>query len=243
MNAVIITGSAGGIGKALVEEYQKAGYFTIGLDKDESKTANSNIKVDLFEFVNDENYAENFLEKINNAIDGRELKALINNAAVQILGDLEGVKLKDFRKTLDVNLTAPFLLTKLLFEKLKNAKGCIVNIGSIHAKLTKPKFISYATSKSALQGLTQAMAVDFGEHVRVNLIQPAAISTDMLVDGFKDNPKGLKELESYHPSGFIGNPNDIAKLAVYLTSDDARFINGAVLGVDGAIGARLHDPE
>lgn len=243
MNAVIITGSAGGIGQALVEEYIKAGYFTVGLDKEDSGYADVNITVDLIKVVNDDNSAVLLMKQITKAIEGKTLKALVNNAAIQILGSVEDAKLADFKKTLDINLTAPFLLTKLLFDKLKDTKGCVVNIGSIHAKLTKPKFISYATSKAALQGLTQAMAVDFGKHVRVNLIQPAAIATDMLVDGFKDNPDGLKDLESYHPSGIIGNPNDIAKLAVFLTSEDARFMNGSVIGIDGAISARLHDPE
>jgi len=242
MNAVIITGSAGGIGVALVDEYKKAGYFTIGLDKEISDKADAYIKVDLSVLVNDEHYASSIMTDIANLLDGRVLKVLVNNAAVQILGNIEQVTLEDFGKTLDVNLTAPFLLSKLLYDKLKAAKGCIVNIGSIHSKLTKPKFISYATSKTALQGLTQAMAVDFGKYVRVNLIQPAAITTDMLVDGFKDNPDGLKNLESYHPAGFIGKREDIARLAVFLSSDDAGFINGSVIGVDGAIGARLHDP-
>ena len=242
MNAVIITGSAGGIGDALVDEFKKAKYFTIGLDKEISDKADANIKVDLSILVNDEQYASSIMTDIDHLLDGRELKVLINNAAVQILGDIEEVTLVDFKKTLDVNLTAPFLLSKWFFEKLKATKGCVVNIGSIHSKLTKPKFISYATSKAALQGLTQAMAVDFGKYVRVNLIQPAAIATDMLIEGFKDNPDGLKELESYHPAGFIGKPVDIAKLAIYLASDDASFINGSVIGVDGAICVRLNDP-
>ena len=87
------------------------------------------------------------------------------------------------------------------------------------------------------------MAVDFGKHVRVNIISPAAIETEMLVDGFKENMDGLKQLESYHPGGIIGKPGDVAKLAVYLTSEEASFINGAELGMDGAIASRLHDPE
>ena len=87
------------------------------------------------------------------------------------------------------------------------------------------------------------MAIDFGQFVRVNIIQPAAISTEMLVDGFKNNPEGLKQLEDFHPSGFIGAPEDVAKLAVFLSKDESRFINGASIDIDGAIGVRLHDPD
>jgi len=243
MKTVIITGSAGGIGVALVDAFKKAGYFTIGLDKIDSKNADANIQVDLSDFVNDKKYADNLMDDLNNVLNGKELKVLINNAALQILGDITSSELNDFRKTLDVNLTAPFYLTKKLFGKLKSTNGCVLNIGSIHAKLTKPRFISYATSKAALQGLTQAMAVDFGRDVRVNLIQPAAVATEMLVDGFKGNPEGLAQLEAYHPAGIIGNPEDIAKLAVFLSTDEARFINGSIVGIDGAISSRLHDPD
>ena len=87
------------------------------------------------------------------------------------------------------------------------------------------------------------MAIDFGRHVRVNVIQPAAISTERLVDGFKANPEGLKQLESFHPSGFIGKPEDISKLALFLSKDGSRFINGTSIDIDGAIGARLYDPD
>ena len=134
-------------------------------------------------------------------------------------------------------------MSSLFFQQLKNSKGSIINIGSIHAKQTKSRFIAYATSKAALKGLTQAMAVDFGEHVRTNIIQPAAVSTEMLINGFNDNPEGLKKLESYHPSGFIGTPKDIAKLAVFLSKDESQFINGSSIDIDGAIGVRLHDPD
>lgn len=243
MKAVIITGSAGGIGSALVEEYKKAGYYTIGLDINKPLNADANVEVDLFDFVNSNVYQENLKQQLNNAIGDRELNVLVNNAAVQILGSIDKVKLEDFKKTLDVNLTAPFLLSKICFERLKKSKGCIVNIGSIHAKLTKPQFISYATSKAALLGLTQAMAVDFGKYVRVNVIQPAAIETEMLKDGFKNNPGGLEKLKMYHPCEIIGDPLDISRIAIFLSSDTANFVNGTVIGVDGAIGARLHDPS
>ena len=242
-SSVIITGSTGGIGKALVDEFKKTGYYTIGIDRYHSKYADKNIVCDLSELVNNKEVELRLYAQINEALHGNTLILLINNAAVQILDDVEHAELTDFKKTMDVNLMAPFLLSKLFFQQLKESKGSIINIGSIHAKQTKPKFIAYATSKAALKGLTQAMAIDFGQHVRVNIIQPAAISTEMLVDGFKNNPEGLKRLKSFHPSGFIGAPEDVAKLALFLSKDESRFINGASIDIDGAIGVRLHDPD
>jgi len=242
-NSVIITGSTGGIGKALVKEFNETGYYTIGIDQHHSDSADSNIVCDLSELVNNKEKEIQLYEKVIEALNGEKLSLLINNAAIQILDGIEHAELTDFKKTLDVNLVAPFLLSKLFFQQLKKSKGSIINIGSIHAQLTKPKFIAYATSKAALKGLTQAMAIDFGEHVRVNIIQPAAISTDMLIDGFKNNPGGLELLKSYHPSGFIGTPEDVAKLAIFLSKNDSQFMNGTSINIDGAIGVRLHDPD
>lgn len=243
MKAVIITGHSGGIGCALVDEFKKTGYFTIGIGRQKTESVDVNIVCDLEDLVHDEKIESVLSDEVRDALRGKRLKLLINNAAVQILDDINTVKLNDFKRTLDVNLIAPFLLSKLLYSLLKEYKGSIINIGSIHAKQTKPKFISYATSKAALKGLTQAMAVDFGKYVRVNIIQPAAISTEMLVDGFRDNPEGLKKLELYHPSGNIGTPEEVARLAVYLAGDSSLFLNGSTIDIDGAIGARLHDPD
>lgn len=243
ISSVIITGHTGGIGKALVDEFRKAGCFIIGVDRIQSEYADVNIVCDLAEFVNDRQIESTIHAQISEVLRGKELKLLINNAAVQILDDIDHAELADFKRTLDVNLTAPFLLSKLFFPQLKESKGSIINMGSIHSKQSKPKFISYATSKAGLKGLTQAMAIDFGKHVRVNIIQPAAISTEMLIDGFKNNLEGLRQLENYHPSGFIGTPEDIAKLALFLSKSESRFINGASIDIDGAIGVRLHDPD
>jgi NAD(P)-dependent dehydrogenase (short-subunit alcohol dehydrogenase family) len=121
-------------------------------------------------------------------------------------------------------------------------KGTVVNIGSIHAKLTKPAFISYATSKAALRGLTQSLAVYCGEDIRVNMVEPAAIATPILLEGFVGNPDALEGLENYHPVGRLGLPVEVAELVVYLVSDVSSFMTGSVIEFKGRIGSRLHDP-
>jgi NAD(P)-dependent dehydrogenase (short-subunit alcohol dehydrogenase family) len=109
--------------------------------------------------------------------------------------------------------------------------------------LTKSAFISYATSKAALQGLTRALAVDLGGRVRINVIQPAATDTSMLREGFAGNEAGLAALGQYHPAHRLAIPDEIAAAVLFLVSDECRFMTGSVINVDGGIGSRLHDPE
>src|SRR3546814_5507046 len=106
----------------------------------------------------------------------------------------------------------------------------VLNIRSIHARLTKPGFAAYATSKAALSGLTRAMAVELGSRVRVNAIEPAAIATPMLRAGFADNENGYRQLNDLHPSGNIGSPDELAQLARLLIASDNNFLNGAEIG-------------
>jgi len=243
--AVLITGACGGIGQTLCNAFRKAGYFTLATDvMADGDVCNCDryIQADLGEMVVDESLGGDFVTEVNAALTGKELKALINNAAVQKLAHLDELDLADFRTSLDINVTAPLLLSRLFLDALAKARGCIVNIGSIHALLTKPAFISYATSKAALQGLTRALAVDLGEQVRVNAVQPAATNTEMLCEGFRGNTEKLASLEKYHPANRLAMPAEIAATVVFLVSDECGFMTGSVINIDGGIGARLHDP-
>jgi len=243
--AVLISGACGGIGRALCNAFRKAGYFIIATDvvaEGDACNCDRYIRADLEELVADESLGRSFAAEINTALTGKELKGLINNAALQKLAHLDELDLADFRASLDINVTAPLLLSRLFLDALAKARGSIVNVGSIHASLTKPAFISYATSKAALQGLTRALAVDLGDQLRVNAIQPAATDTEMLREGFRGNPAGLASLEKYHPANRLAMPEEIAATAVFLVSDECGFMTGSVINVDGGIGARLHDP-
>jgi NAD(P)-dependent dehydrogenase (short-subunit alcohol dehydrogenase family) len=150
---------------------------------------------------------------------------------------------QDWGTTMDVNLIAPFIWTQALLTQLELAQGSVVNISSIHAKLTKKNFLAYATSKSALSGMTRAMAVDLGSRVRVNAIEPGAIQTDMLIAGFHGLQEELNQLAKYHPRSKIGQPEEVANLALTLTKQNMNFLSGCLIGLDGGIASRLHDPE
>jgi len=244
MKNVLITGAEGGIGRALCKEYMKAGYRVIASDRNPNNGVDCDtfLQFDLSIFTRDEKYKEDTIQRIIETLQGNGLSVLINNAAIQILNATENVTIDDWRTTLDTNLIAPFILIQSLLHELERAKGNVLNIASVHATNTKPGFITYATSKTALVGLTRALAVDLGARIRVNALAPAATATPMLLAGFEGKPELFKQLSHMHPLGRIATPEEVARVALFLTSDAASFITGAVISVDGGISGRLHDP-
>ena len=237
----LVTGVLGGIGSVISRKLKESGYYVYGLDvrDDFDYKCDRFILFDINQFVVDSSYRIRFTEIFNNLIPNLDL--LVNNAAVQRLDSLDNLKIEEWSETLNVNLTGPLLLSKLFLKRLEESKGSIINIGSIHERLTKKRFISYATSKSALVGLTRAMAVDLEGRVRVNAVSPAAIETKMLLDGFDNNEEKVKELEALHPVQRFGYPEDVAKLVLFLASENNGFIHGANISLDGGISSVLKD--
>jgi NAD(P)-dependent dehydrogenase (short-subunit alcohol dehydrogenase family) len=240
----LITGCSGGIGKAMVARFLAAGYEVVGLDRTTplGVAPTRFLEADLRRFSRDSAYRARVIEEAAASFGQGMLHALINNAAEQLLAPTAQITQEQWHATLDVNLSAPFFLAQGLLPYLAEAKGTVINIGSVHASLTKPGFAAYSTSKAALVGMTRALAVDIGDRVRVNAICPAAVSTAMLVDGLKDYPGALEKLEEYHPTRHIGRPEEAAALAVMMCSGEMPFLNGSIVTLDGGIGVRLHDP-
>ncbi|MFC3714806.1 SDR family NAD(P)-dependent oxidoreductase [Luteimonas soli] len=245
MKAVLITGAAGGIGSALVRVFSDAGYGVIATDlaaRPADLPCEHYFACDLRRTVEDESFASEVFSGMRKVLDGRPLAALINNAAIQLLGPADTLSREDWRATLDVNLLAPFLWAQAFLPELEAARGVVLNMSSIHARLTKPSFIAYATSKAALTGMTRAMAVELGARVRINAIEPAAIDTPMLRAGFAGNPSGFDLLKNFHPSRSIGSAEGLARLAVSIVRSEDIFTNGSIIPLDGGIGNQLHDP-
>ncbi|MCF8275167.1 MAG: SDR family oxidoreductase [Flavobacteriales bacterium] len=240
---VLITGASGGIGSSIAKIYKENGFYVVGVSRSEPnhQYVDKNYAIDLDRLVEDATYFEAWAKTYSKEI-GR-LDVLINNSAAQILAPIDELTHEAWRKTLNVNLSAPFVLSKFFVPMLELNGGCIINIGSIHAKQTKPRFVAYATSKAGLVGLTQALSIDLKDRVRVNCISPAAVETEMLKEGFKDDEAGYNLLKSYHPINRIGQPEEIAELCLFLSSDKCKFLTGANLEVDGGISKRLHDPS
>ena len=249
---VVITGSSGGIGKALVKAYLDDNYFVIGLDRTyphpnmefmEAKSFTM-LKADLFLFARDAKYRTSVVDQIKSNIpDSITGLALINNAATQILKPIEEIQWDDWEQSLAVNSVAPYFLVQGLIKELSEYHGHIVNISSIHAKLSKSGFTCYAASKATLESITRSLALELSPlGVSVNAVAPAAIATDMLRAGFSDSPEKLKKLEACHPSNSIGQPEDIAQFIKTITEHGSGFLTGSVFEFNGGISARLNDP-
>jgi NAD(P)-dependent dehydrogenase (short-subunit alcohol dehydrogenase family) len=240
-HVVIITGAAGGIGSALVIAFENAGWTVVSTDRQPIDRP-LHITGDVGVCSNPADpEAQRIIAELRAASGGR-LKAIIQNAAHQVVRDSRELSLTDWTETLSVNLIAPFWLSMAFHDELAANKGSVLAISSIHEKLTKPGFVAYATSKAALSGMMRAMAVDFEGRVRCNAICPAAISTPMLKAGFDGRPEAYRQLEAHHPSGRTGTPQEVAATALFICSEDAAFMNGACVDLSGGISARLHDP-
>lgn len=242
----LITGANGGIGQALCEVFTQEGYKVIATDIQKTPIETLDfykyIAIDLNQFVENEAYANEKIKIVKSFLSGNYLNTLINNAAIQILGGVDGLTRSDWSQTLNINLQAPFLFVQAFISELESCKGSVVNISSIHAKLTKKNFVAYATSKAALSGMTRAMAIDLGPRVKVNAIEPAAIETDMLKSGFKLHPEKYNELKNYHPSQNIGNVKELVLLILFLIGSEINFMHGSCIDISGGISSRLYDP-
>ncbi len=237
----LITGAAGGIGRALVSVFEAQGWRVVSTDRVALDRA-SHVMGSLADLSRpDTTGGAALIAALRNETRG-ELSAIVHNAAFQVVKPTAELTPDDWQTTLNVNLMAPFWLTQAFLPELAARHGSVLAISSIHERLTKPGFVAYATSKSALSGMVRAMAVDLGGQVRVNAICPAAIGTPMLKAGFDGKAEAFAQLEAHHPIGRIGTPEEVAELAAFICSDRSPFMTGACLDLSGGISGRLHDP-
>ena len=118
----------------------------------------------------------------------------------------------------------------------------MINISSIHARETKPNFVAYSTSKSAISGMNRALSVELGSSISFYCIEPAAVSTDMLKAGFVNDPEKFLELAKCHPSGEISTPEQLADFIYFLNDSRIPALQGTAIEFGGGISARLFDP-
>ncbi len=237
---ILITGCNGGIGAALVQLFKQRDWRVAGTDR--PGTMLDDCACDLF-IPCDLSHPQ-APSSIASALQaaGMAVRALVNNAACQIVKPFEDITVADFQALTAVNIAAPYFLIQALLPVLHRQRGCVVNIGSIHARLSKPDFSLYALSKGALTTLTRALALELAPQVRVNAVLPAAVATPMLREGFAAQPEKLDALAACHPLQRIAEPAEVAEAVYFLVSDAASFMTGAIIAVDGGIGGRLYDP-
>jgi NAD(P)-dependent dehydrogenase (short-subunit alcohol dehydrogenase family) len=220
---VLITGAAGGIGSALVAGFRQAGYRTIGVDR---TAADGVTTLD----ITDSTAVTAFAATVD------ALAVLVNAAGVLRLR--EEYDPAEFARVVDINLTGTMRMAVACRAALAKARGTIINIASMHAIFGAPLSPAYAASKAGVVQLTKSLAVAWAEDgIRVNAIAPGWIETPMTVPARSDAARNRAILDRT-PLGRWGTPDDIVGPAVFLASDAARFITGAVLVVDGGYSAR-----
>lgn len=174
------------------------------------------------------------------------LDILVNNAGLMREGTVLESSLEDWDATLQVNLTAPFLLTRAALPHLIERKGNIVNIGSIEGLGSNPRHPAYCASKAGLHGLTRAVAVDHGpDGVRCNAVAPGWIDTELniaFIESLGDPEEFRAKIGDIHPVRRTGDPRDVGSLVAWLASDAAAFVTGQVWTVDGGRMTQLSLP-
>jgi len=244
---ILITGAAGGIGRATVALFTQKGWRVIGVDR---SPFGEQFPPDGLFIQSDISIGEN-LETIFQQVHAYTgyLNALVNNAAVQVARPLLETSVADWDAVMASNLRSVFLGVKLAHPLFKAAGGgAIVNVSSVHAVATSANIAAYAASKGGLLAFTRAIAIEFApDNIRANAILPGAVDTPMLraglgrghVDG-SDILARLDNLARKTVNGRVGRPEEIAQ-AIYFLADDnqSSFMTGQALIVDGGATCRL----
>jgi len=244
---VLITGCAGGIGRACVELFAGKGWFVFGVDKNEFGEGFPKNGLFLCADISNPEEYEALFQQIKAMT--LSLDAVVSNAALQVSKPLVETSVEDWDRTIATNLRPAFLITKYAHPLLVKA-GCsaIVCVSSVHAIQTSVNISAYAASKGGLLALTRAMAIEFApDNIRVNAVLPGAVDTPMLREGLGRGQHAggsmhdrLDNLARKTVNGRIGQPGEIAQAVYFLADGSASsFMTGQALVVDGGATARL----
>ncbi len=235
----LITGGRSGIGKAIATHLESEGAKVFTAQRGEDQNFES-IKAD-FACVN---APKKTIETLINKTG--KLDFLVNNAGIMQEISIENMALDDWQRTLNINLTAPFLFIKYALPHLKKTQGNIVNIGSIEGVSVNPNHAAYGASKAGLHGLTRAVAIDYSKDgIRCNTVAPGWIDTDLNLDliNATANPEIFKQnIAKIHPIGRTGKPEEVAALVAFLLAAESGFITGQTYYIDGGRMAKLSLP-
>jgi NAD(P)-dependent dehydrogenase (short-subunit alcohol dehydrogenase family) len=235
---MLITGAAGGMGRATVELFNEKGWIVIGVDRNEFGQSFPGNGLFIQADRSDRTQLEEIYSSVRNVTVS--LDAVINNAALQVVKPLLETTVEEWDAVMASNLRSVFLGAKLAYPLLKNkGGGAIVNVSSVHAIATSSGVGSYAASKGGLLALTRSMAIEFArDNIRVNASLPGAVDTPML-SAHLDQIR-LENLAKRTVNGRIGMPFEIAH-AIYFLADDEQssFMTGQSIVVDGGATAKL----
>jgi NAD(P)-dependent dehydrogenase (short-subunit alcohol dehydrogenase family) len=241
----IVTGGNAGIGEAIAKLFAEEGAaVTItGRRRSELDRVATEIKKDngqalpIAGSVTDEAHAREVVRRTIQQFG--QIDVLVNNAGTGDFGKrLHEIDDATWTQVLDVNLTGVFRMIRAVVpEMLKRGRGAIVNISSIASLVGIPTLPAYAASKGGLDALTRALAIDYAKDgIRCNVVNPGLIDTPMAAP-LMSNPEQLEPILSHYPIHRPGKPEEVAKMVLYLASDDAAWVTGATFPIDGGMTA------
>lgn len=234
----IVTGGGSGLGMAIATAFASNKITTIIIGRDEEKLKAAQVVIgkncfyksaDLSRLATIPALIEEIVKEFG------KVDILVNNAGINQKKEFTEVTDEEFERILTTNVTAVFCISREVVKNMLLRKnGCIINISSMAAQYGLPKVIAYSASKTAIDGMTRAMATELSPNgIRVNAIAPGFIYSDMTAKALNSDPERKAKVFGRTPMGRMGQPEDIAAAALYLASDAANFVTGVVLPIDG----------
>lgn len=242
----VVTGAGSGIGLAICERLARDGWTVVGVERSEAGAERFAERIGAAgRLVRGDVVDQDVLERAaHTAEEAGTLAGWVNNAAVNLLGNLHRPDPAEVRQVFDVNLLAPFWGASIAIRSFlaHGVAGRIVNISSIHGTDAFPDYAAHDTAKGGVNALTRYIAVEYGvAGIRANAIAPGAIRTEMLAQAIReaDDPAQMeRDMAVLHPLERLGEPAEIAAVAAFLLSDESSFVSGQTIGVDGGASAR-----
>ncbi|MDI9363866.1 MAG: SDR family oxidoreductase [Flavobacterium sp.] len=234
----IVTGGGSGLGLAIAQKFVQSGITTIIVGRNVEKLNSAKELLGNLCFAKplDINHLKTIPTFVSSVLEQfGKIDILVNNAGINLKKEFTEVTDQDFQNILTTNVTAVFALSReVVKHMLKRKIGCIINISSMAAQYGLPKVIAYTASKTAIDGMTRAMAVELSpKGIRVNAIAPGFIYSAMTEKALNSDPERKAKVFGRTPMGYMGQPEDIGNAALYLASDAAKYVTGVVLPVDG----------
>ena len=245
----VITGAGSGIGRACAIEFAREDAAVAVVDIDAS-TAHETVRVIeraggiARPFETDVSRAESVEQLVSDVRTAfQRVDVLVNNAAIQVNKTVEDTTVEEWNREIAVNLGGVFLCSKFFMPLLRTTKGCILNMSSVNGFFVEPFCAGYCATKAGIIALTKAMAIDHGkEGIRANCICPGYIDAGLAEGYFQAQPDPAAArlaAGKLHALWRIGRPEEVARVAVFLASDDASFMTGSAVVVDGGFGSGL----